>query len=84
MVKRDGAETRRERISKIARDLQSRFYEKKIKGKKEELVLSKFVAFQMYETGLSESKIMEYLEIIKKMGQCEIDSINDRITKPAV
>ena len=84
MVKKDGAETRRERISQIARDLQAEFYEKKKNGNKEEIVLSKFVAFEMYTTGLSKSKVMEYLGIIEEMGQCEIDPVNDKIKKSVV
>ena len=81
MVKKDGAETRRERISQIARDLQSAFHELKEKEEKEELVLSKFIAFQMFNMGLSEGKVMEYLRIIEKVGQCEIDTANDIIRK---
>jgi hypothetical protein len=84
MVKKDGAETRRIRIEQIARDLQSGFYEKKSKGESEELILSKFVAIQMYKTGLTKSKILDYLSIIETMGQCEIDTDNDKIRKPLV
>ncbi len=84
MVKKDGAETRKIRISQIAKDLQARFHEKKNNGHKEELKLTKFVAFQQYETGLTKSKIVEYLRIIETMGQCEIDLENDKIRKPLV
>jgi hypothetical protein len=82
MVKKDGAETRRERISQIAKDLQAAFYEKKENGEKEELSLSKFISLEMYRTGLTRDKVIEYLGIIEAMGQCEIDSENDKIRKP--
>lgn len=82
MVKRDGAETRRERISQIARDLQAAFYERKERGEKEELDLSKFIGSQMYKTGLTKEKIEEYLEVLETMGQCELDSVSDKIRKP--
>ena len=81
MVKRDGAETRKERISQIAGDLQAEFYEKKEKGEKPELQLSKFIFLLMYNTGLTKEKISLYLEVIQGMGQCEIDSENDKVIK---
>ena len=68
MGKKDGAETRRQRMAKMAKNIQIRFIGKKDQRKKEELILSTFVVFQMYETGLSEQNMVEYLEIIEKMG----------------
>jgi len=81
MVKRDGAETRKERISQIARDLQAAFYEKKEKGEPEELELLKFIGLEMYNTGLTKTKIMEYLEPIEIRGLCELDLENSKIRK---
>ncbi len=82
MVKRDGAETRRERISQIARDLQAAFFEKKGKGEPEELELRKFIGLEEYKTGLTKLKIMEYLEPIEFRGLCELDLENGKIKKP--
>lgn len=82
MVARDGAETRKERISQIAKDLQAAFYERKEKGEPEELELSKFIGLEMYNTGLTKTKTMEYLEIIETLGLCELDKENGKIRKP--
>ena len=84
MKNNDGASKRKERIHKIAKDLQAKFYEKKKKGEKEELSLSKFVAFEMYNMGLTKVTVMEYLRIIEGVGLCEIDYENDIIKKPLV
>ena len=82
MVKKDGAETRRERISQIARSLQAAFHEKKEKGEIAELKLSKFISLVMFNTGLTKEKVVLYLEVIQDIGQCEIDSENGKIRKP--
>ena len=80
MVKRDGAETRRERISQIARALQAALFE----SKSGEISLSKFVGVMMFQTGLTKEKVMEYLEVIETMDQAELDVLNDKIKKPQV
>ena len=84
MAKRDGAGTRKERINKIAVDIQAAFYKKKECGELEELQLSKFIGLEMFDTGLTNAKIKEYLEIVQMKGQCELDFENDKIRKPLV
>jgi len=81
MVKKDGAETRRERIKEIARSLQAAFHEKKEKGEKLELQLSKFISSVMFNTGLTKEKVILYLEVIQDMDQCGIDFDNDKVRK---
>ena len=78
MVKRDGAETRRQRIAKIGQMVQSSLHA----SKNGEIPLTKFIALVMYETGLTKDRILEYLEVPEKIGQIEIDIVNDIIRKP--
>jgi len=76
MVRRDGAEARKERIEKIARSIQATLHIEK------ELQLSKTLAALEYDTGLTEDRLMEYIEIIERLGQITIDLENDKIKKP--
>jgi hypothetical protein len=78
MVKQDGAETRRERISKIARYIQATFAQ----NKGAEIKLSNLVGVIMYDEGLTREKIMEYLRVIEMKGQIEIDEDKDTAKKP--
>ena len=80
MVKNDGAETRRQRISQIARMIQATLHE----SKNEEISLSRLIGTVMYQMGLTKEKVMEYVEIIQTMGQCELDVVNDKIRRPQV
>ena len=82
MPKRDGAETRRQRISQIAKDLQVAFRKQKEINGKEEIDLSRFIGYEMYNTGLTKEKVINYLEILELRGQCELDSENNKIRKP--
>jgi hypothetical protein len=84
MVKQDGAETRRERISDIARFIQAAFQKSKETGESEELSLSKLVSTMMFQKGLTKEKVTEYLDVIQAMGQIELDLVNDRVMKPQV
>jgi hypothetical protein len=85
MVKRDGAETRRERISQIARIIQAALFQKKDNGEEsDEISFQKTVGAIMYETGLTREKVVEYLEVIEVMGQIELDVVNDKVRKPGV
>ena len=78
MVKRDGAETRRQRIAQIARMVQAALHA----SENGEISLSKFVAGVMYQTGLTKEKVREYMEIPMTMGQFELDDVNDIIRSP--
>jgi hypothetical protein len=77
MVRRDGAETRKERIEKIARFIQAALFKEK------ENSLSKTLAQLEYETGLKEQTLMEILRLLEKLGQFVIDVENDRVKKPS-
>ena len=78
MVKKDGAETRRQRIAQIARMVQAALHA----SKTGEIFLSNFVAGVMYETGLTKDKIIEYLEVPQTMGQFEMDVVDNKIRYP--
>ena len=81
MVRKDGAEARKERISKIAANIQAALYQNKEIGY---LSLKKTVAKQELETGLTREKIMEYLSLLVEADQIEIDFEKDQIRKPSV
>ena len=78
MVRNDGAEARRERMEKIARSIYAKF------EKGEKILLSVAVAEFQYQFGLSETKILEYLNILQKLGKIALDGKNDLITNPRV
>lgn len=75
MVKRDGAETRKQRIAQIAKMVQAALHA----SNTGEISLSKSVAGFMYQMGLRKDKVIEYLEILQAMGQFEIDKVADKI-----
>ena len=81
MVRRDGAEARKERITHIARIIQASLFQNKEAGF---IPLKKTVAILMLETGLTKEKIMEYLRLLEETGQIEIDEEKDQIRKPDV
>jgi len=68
MVRRDGAEVRKERIQEIARSIHSLLV--KSNG---ELSLKQTMAKLEYETGLTPEKISEYVSILENMGQFIVD-----------
>lgn len=68
MVRRDGAEVRKERIQEIARTIHSSLA--KSNG---ELSLKQTMAKLQYETGLTPEKISEYVSILENMGQFIVD-----------
>lgn len=78
MVRRDGAETRKERLEQIAKFVQSSLFLKKESG---EISLSKTVAKLMLATGLTESKLLEYLLLLEKADQFEMDTQHDKIKR---
>jgi hypothetical protein len=73
MGKRDGAEVRKERIREITRIVLRYLHSHG------EAQLSEMVAGLEYDTGLTQEKIMEYLNIAEKTGCFEIDLENDKI-----
>jgi hypothetical protein len=81
MVRKDGAETRKERIKNIAASIQASLYKNKDIGY---IGLKKTVALLELETGLTREKILEYLTLLQEAGQIEIDQVKDRIIKPGV
>jgi hypothetical protein len=75
MVRRDGAEIRKERIQEVARFIQRALLNEK------ELPLSKTLAVLEYETGLTKEKLMEYLSILENLGQFVIEKEHDKIKR---
>ena len=75
MVRRDGAEVRKERIQEIARLIQRSLH---AHG---ELSQSKTIATIQYEFGLTRDKIQEYIGILEGLGQFVIDKEQDKIKK---
>lgn len=73
MVRRDGAEIRKERIQQITKRVLSLIHEHG------ELSLSKTLALLEYETGLTKPKLMEYLTISAGTGHFVIDVEDDKI-----
>ncbi len=80
MVRKDGAETRRERIAKIASSTQSDLYQNRDLGY---ISLKKTVAKHELETGLTREKIMEYLNLLVETDRIEIDTEKDQIRRPS-
>jgi hypothetical protein len=78
MVRRDGAETRKERLGEIAKFVQASLHQNKESG---EIPLSKTVSKLMLTTGLTEPKLMEYLDLLEKADQFEMDVQNDKIKR---
>ena len=77
MVRRDGAESRKERIATIARSVQAALF----KNQAGWIPLKKTVSQIMIETGLTKNKVMEYLGLLSDAGQFVIDESNDKISR---
>ena len=75
MVRRDGAEIRKERIQEVIKRVMSLLYDN------EEIELDSTVAMLEYETGLRPEKILEYLKVGEKLKRFEIDMDNDKIIR---
>jgi len=78
MVRRDGAEIRKERMQEIARIVQRSLANHK------EIELNKTLAAFQYEFGLTKEKLMEYFEIMEGLGQFVLDKEHDKIMKVKV
>jgi len=81
MVRKDGAETKKERISKIAQYVQASIYQNKDAGF---IPLKKTVALLEIETGLTKEKIIDYLALLQEAGQIELDPEKNQIRKSSV
>ena len=81
MVRRDGAETRKERLEQIAKSVQGSLFQSKESGG---ISLSKTIAKLMLSTGLTESKVTEYLGLLQMADQFEMDLQNDKIRRVCV
>jgi len=81
MVRRDGAETRRERLEQVARSVQAALHQNKESG---EISLSKTVAQLMLLTGLTEPRVLEYLGLLQRAGQFEVDAEAGKIKRGVV
>jgi len=75
MVRRDGAEIRKERMEEIARHVQKGLHNPG------ELDLSTTVKSFAYQYGLREERVREYLEILEGLGQFMIDREHGKIVK---
>ena len=78
MVRRDGAEVRKERIQKIARHVAASLHESR-----NGIPLGKMVSALAYEFGLTKEKIIEYLHILEDLGRFVLDLENDKIRRGA-
>ena len=78
MVRRDGAEVRKERIQEIARLIQ------RLLLNHGELSLSKTIAVFQYELGLTKEKVIEYFGVLEGLGQFILDKERDKIVKASV
>jgi len=75
VVRKDGAEIRKERIQEIARLIMSNL------NKHSEISLSKTIAILQYELGLTKEKLMEYLGVLEAMERFTIDTEGNKIRK---
>jgi DNA-binding IclR family transcriptional regulator len=75
MVRKDGAEVRRQRMHEVATSV--------LKALQQEnpLTLSKTLAALQYSTGLTREKLYEYLNVMQENGHFAIDVEKDQIAK---
>ena len=76
MVGKDGAETRKERIQRIAQSVQAALFKNNCG-----ISLKQTVASLSIETGLTKEKVIEYLELLANVGQFTIDVEGDKISR---
>ena len=75
MVRRDGAEIRKERMEEIARNIQ------RMLRNSSEIPLSTTIKTFAYQYGLRPERVAEYLEILEGLNQFLIDKEHDKIMK---
>jgi len=78
MVRRDGAEIRKERMQEVARLIHRTLANEK------QVSLSKTLAVLAYEFGLTKEKLMEYVSILESLGQFVLEKEHDKIRKAGV
>jgi hypothetical protein len=78
VVRRDGAEARRERIEKIAKAVHSA-----LEAGSGEIPLGKTVSLIAVQTGLTRTRIMEYLTILADADHFSLDTEDDKVRKTA-
>ena len=78
MVRKDGAEARKERIAEIAKTVHSSLYEAKEIGS---ISLSRTVTKIMIKTGLTRNNVVEILKLLCEDDQFELDENEDQIRK---
>jgi predicted AAA+ superfamily ATPase len=75
MVRRDGAEAKKERMEQIAKRLTAALYVES------PISLSKMTAQIEYDFGLSKTTIKEYLQTLQELERFTIDEANNQIRK---
>ena len=75
MVRRDGAEVRKERIQEIGKLILSKLHNHS------EISVSKTIAALQYEFGLTRDKLMEYLNILAELERFTLDKEKDKIRR---
>ena len=78
MVRRDGAEARKERIAQIARSIQAALFQNK---ETRWIPLSKTVSLIMIDTGLRKDTVMEYIQLLSDAEQFSLDKSKDKISR---
>jgi hypothetical protein len=75
MVRRDGAEVKRERLEEIAREIQRLLFNEG------QICFSRCVNALIYKHGLKKERAIEYLEILEGLDKFVIDKEHDIIKK---
>lgn len=83
VVRKDGAEARKDRIAKIAQQIMSALFTAKQQGTTH-ISLKKTMALLELETGLTKEKITEYLGLLQEADKLELDFEKDQIRLPVV
>ncbi len=81
MVRKDGAEARKERIDMIAKWIQAALFKAKQEGF-DFIPLKETLAVLLRQFGLTKERLMEYLEILQDGGSFLIDQQKDQIKGP--
>jgi transcriptional/translational regulatory protein YebC/TACO1 len=80
MVRRDGAETRKERYAKIAQTIQQLLFKAKEQGLNYIPLRRTVIGFKV-EMGLTFEKIIEYMTDLEELDQFVMDNERNQIRK---